>query len=162
MTDEVRRYIIFEHYYHRRKFKEIADELEMKKQTISNDHRRHREIWEKEKKWLELLLKDKLNKGFSKSIEESRADLRNLHCRIDELEEHKSKLSDALENNAITPEDFVKFVKQNQEIENVLVNAEIRMCIWLTQELQRKQEIRQSPVEHLKDIVEKNRSAGTP
>lgn len=87
-------------------------------------------------------IKDKFNKVFSKCIKTSRANLADLHRRITELAEIKSNLSKALENNAITPEDFVKFLKQNQEMEDVLVNVEIRMYRWLTQLLERKHEIR--------------------
>lgn len=153
MTDEVRRYITFEHYYHGRKFTEIAKELGIKKQTISNDRRFHKKKWEMEKKWLEIFVKDKLNKGFSKSIKKSRANLMDLHRRITELAEIKSNLSEALENKAITPDDFVKFLKQNQEMKDVLENIEISMYRWLTQLLERKRDIRQSPMEDLKEIA---------
>ena len=153
MPAEERRYIIYQHYFNRRYFKDIADELGIKKQVISNDHRRHKEIWDQEREWLEFFLKGEFNKHFSKSIKKARADLMDLLCRIKELDERKSKLTSAVKNNTIKPEDFAKFLKHLDEMENVFVSAEIKMHIWLTQLLQRSSEISQSSVEELKDLI---------
>ena len=152
MTTERRRYIIIEHFFHGRKFNEIADELGISKQAISNDRSRHKEEWDTEKRWLEFWIKGDFNKCFSECMKKSRAYLKGIIGRIEHLDEMRSDLAAAVKNNFITPEDFVKFSKQLDEFEFPLMEAEKRLCIWLTQLHEKKDEIRNNPVERLKDL----------
>lgn len=73
-------------------------------------------------------------------------------AHLDELETQKRNLSEGTEKGTIPREDFVKFFKHNEKIEEILVDMEIKMYSGLTQLLKKKGELRQSRLEHLKEV----------
>lgn len=127
MTAEQRRYIIYEHY-RGKKLKIIAGELGITPQSITNDRRRHKDVWQRETNWLELKIKSGTNEKLDEIINENRETLKDVQSRIEACKKNREVL--LAEHLNVEPEVLKKQLKSNVVEEVELARAERMLCLF--------------------------------
>ncbi len=133
LTTQERRYIILEKRFGRT-YKDVGEELGIKPQAISNDHHRHKEKWEHDENYLELLLREGRDRVLDDFITQCREQLMDLASHI---EEQKKMVEDSLK----IPDFFARHAKKFLALEVELARQEVRLCIMLSKKLAERYEL---------------------
>ena len=136
MTDEERRYIIYENE-NGKTFRSLAAEMEITPQAITNDRRRHRDKWEREKAWLDLTLRSERHKVFDEFITQAREDLIKIMSNTRIVDEARQEALAA----DIRPKLLSEFLKKNEALKIKLAEAEKRLHIFLAILLDKRYEL---------------------
>ena len=128
MTDEERRYILYENELNNKTFQALAGEMGITPQAITNDRRRHKAKWERDKAWLDLNLKSERDQILDKFITQAREDLIKLISTIKEVDEARQN---ALAAADIRPEKLAEILKGNEALKHKFAKQERRLHIFL-------------------------------
>ena len=140
MTDEERRYIIYEKALHGKTYKLISEEMAITQGAISNDRRRHRDKWEHEERWLNFKIKEGTDKALDEMITQAREDLIKLISTIKEVDEQKQEILAAAAD--MRPEILVKVLRGNEALQLELAKQERRLHMRLANLLAERYEQR--------------------
>lgn len=131
MTAEQRQYAIREYYYCKRILKDIAAELDIKPQALTNDRRRHKDEWDHGEKYWEFIRRCVDDRNFDDTIKEYREQLIGLLSDIKAIDEDKCKLHLAVGNPDVRP-DFLAMILENYiDIENFSAKREKKLYEFL-------------------------------
>ena len=146
MTDGQRRYIIGEKLFRGKTYKEIAAEMGITRQAISNDRRRHSEVWESMESWFELKWMLGRNSALDDVINKARETLKQIHSQQDAHQ--AAQEAHRAEHPHISEEALIKRYEENEAKETELARLECLVSGFLSQRLARRYDVPTDELPH--------------
>lgn len=146
MTDGQRRYIIGEKVFREKTDKEIAAEMEITPQAISNDRRRHSDVWESMESWFELKRMSGRHSALDEWIDKARETLKKIHSQQDAHQAAEDAYRS--EHPNMSEEALITRYRENAAKETALARLECLVSGFLCDVLARRYDVPPDELPH--------------